>query len=973
MRYATKVSWMSRVLLPFPLACLSACGGGGSGQNGSFRLLQFLEQGQNAIPRNRVLTFLFSGPVAPSQDFFQRLKIENVDAANFSSAVGAYIVTGDRVTFAPRLPERQDRADSGFRESAHYHVFLKAGPDALQSTGGDRVARAQEYLFDTSEFFEDPVPNQPPRATMLLARDPTNGQATDLSRVDPRPQEIALLDSDALLQQGRAIDPGGGGAPGYATPWVFELHVTEALDPATVTPDEVELLQIREDALAGATTADPGHVGDPVLFKVPILVQMVQRTDDAGELQLFIRVQPIETLVDDARYRLSFSGAILGIDFRKTFTGDNGLTGDDDSETGGLGYVTEFLVYDRPAITASRTITYDPLADGIEPEMGQTTNDESLYNTALYDPSFDPGKAVGKISDFGDGADGNLAVSGGGTWVIDTGDTPNLPSGMSVTVTDLDFADSYPNQGLPTSGQRTLVVPTPLTLQLENLTVSASSTLRIVGTNPCRILVRGQVLVNGTLDAGGSEGTDGSLKLSPPGAGGPGGFGGGRSPKGDKSCTLYGGNSCSSFDGFLNICPGAKAWFPFALKGEGPGRGNQGGDSIPYWAQFNSGGVTSSGDNTGTGGGGGSHATSGGKGEDRINAGGTPGSAGPSCSIYGTPNSSVLGARGEPGPTYGDRSARDWIGGSGGGGGGSVGEHAGAIGAYGTSGGSGGGGGGFLEIVASGAISVIGGGKISVAGGAGGAGYFEANVSPQYGTTYQSSWNTVSGGGGGGAGGTISLVSGGDISIVGGLLDARGGAGGAAANTGGLNNGGCNAGGAGGRGFLYVMDVDGAIAGLGGGSLPAGQYDSFTYGVLTVSQFDLSRFGGIAAITEMFRLPAADPDYEPIASGDILANVSAGQRIRIYASSAKADPVHPLQPDVATETPRVEVALVHFVSGATAVDITGDMNNLNPAGTPDRDAFTRINATFEYDNGIEAATGPFAFVDSVTVRFTFNG
>ncbi len=971
-------------LVPLLLLVGSCGGGGGGGDEASqFFLVEFLESGTNAIPRNRALKFRFSAPVAISQDFFERLKIVNGGPENFSLAMGAYFVNGDEVTFLPRLPEKEDRSDGGLRENASYHVFLKGGADALRSAGGEPIVQPQELFFDTSAFFEDPVPTEPPRGLRLLARDPTTNQTIDLSRADPRPGELAALDSNELLQQGRALDPGAGGAPSYGTPWAFELHVSEPLDPATVTADMVQLLEIRRNALTGTTTADPGHVGDPVSFKVPILVELVQRPDSDGELQLFIRAQAVQTLVDDARYRLSFSGGILGIDYRKTYTGDNGVTGDGETtlsgsgvyaEPGGLGYTTEFLVYDRPAITASRTVTYDPLADGIEPETGQTTTDPNLFNAALYNPTSAPGTAVGKVSDFGDGSDGDLAVSGGSIFVIDTGDVPNGPSGISIVVTDLDYLDSYSNAGTPASGQRTVAGREPMKFQLENLTVSASSTLRIKGVNPVRMLVRGLAQISGTVDAGGSAGANGSSTISQPGVGGPGGYPGGVSPRGDKSCPLYGGNDCSSYNGFLNLCLGAKNKYPFARKGEGPGRGNQGGDSYPYWAQFNSGGNVTSRDNTATGGGGGSHGSSGLPGEDRINAGGAIGTAGPSCSNYGTPNSSVIGARGVPGPVYGDRKALDWMGGSGGGGGGSVGEHSNAIGAYGTSGGAGGGGGGFFEIVAAGSIQVTSGGKISVAGGQGGAGFLEPNISPQYGMTYQSAWNTVTGGGGGGAGGTISLVSGGDISVVGGLLDARGGAGGIrGSHVLASSNAGANAGGDGGKGYIFLMDVDGSVVGLPG-VVPAGEYDTFQYGVLTVSKFDLDRFGGISAITEMFGMPAADPDYLAMQELDILAHVNTGQSIRIFASSAKADSDNPLLPSIGTETALFEIALVQFSGGAATIDITGDMDNLNPAGgTPNRDAFTRVYASFEYNNEIDAATGPFASVDQVTVRFSFNG
>ena len=33
----------------------------------------------------------------------------------------------------------------------------------------------------------------------------------------------------------------------------------------------------------------------------------------------------------------------------------------------------------------------------------------------------------------------------------------------------------------------------------------------------------------------------------------------------------------------------------------------------------------------------------------------------------------------------------------------------------------------------------------------------------------------------------------------------------------------------------------------------------------------------------------------------------------------------------------------------------------------------RVRANFEYDNGVEAALGPFASIDRIDISFTFNG
>jgi hypothetical protein len=110
-----------------------------------------------------------------------------------------------------------------------------------------------------------------------------------------------------------------------------------------------------------------------------------------------------------------------------------------------------------------------------------------------------------------------------------------------------------------------------------------------------------------------------------------------------------------------------------------------------------------------------------------------------------------------------------------------------------------------------------------------------------------------------------------------------------------------------------------------------------------------------------------------LASADILAHVSTNLRIRVYASSARPDADNPLVPDITTEIALVEVALVRHEAGATTVDIVGDMSALNPLGVPARDAFVRIEARYEYDNGVEAVTGPFAYMDRVDLTLRVNG
>ena len=73
---------------------------------------------------------------------------------------------------------------------------------------------------------------------------------------------------DPLAAAGRVIPPGAGGAPEFATPWRFELICSEALDPATITTETIQMHEIRSGAFTEApATADPGHMGDVVIIK----------------------------------------------------------------------------------------------------------------------------------------------------------------------------------------------------------------------------------------------------------------------------------------------------------------------------------------------------------------------------------------------------------------------------------------------------------------------------------------------------------------------------------------------------------------------------------------------------------------------------------------------------------------------------------------------------------------------------------
>jgi len=952
-------------------AFVAACSSGGGSTESAFQVVQFLESGKDNLARNTILNLTFSAPVAPNQDLSSRIRIQDVSVgstgSNFSVAIGSFLVSGERVTYVPRLPTATDRTDAGFRDDGEYRVFLSAGPDAVVSTAGDAVIQPQEFAFATASHFEDFDPGSPPRAMEVGAIDITSSESFDLSRIGPDGMAEAQVTDAELLDAEKAIEPGAGEAPNYETPWHFDVIVSEPLDPATVTVENIGLVQVAENVFDDNNQIPPQHESTPLVpgFKVPIRCELFQQVTPEGALDTRIRITPLHTFVDDARYRLSISGNILGLDFRREFIGDNGLTGETveggvaTPQDGGLGYVTDFLVFDRPSITTTRTLLYDTLLDGIEAEDGTTITDENLSNSSLYDsttPPGQPGRAIGFLGAFGNGSDGDFSVSGVAPVILDTGDTPN-DTMSTFSVFDPDPDDEYSNNGLPQQGVVTHDNPTPTEFQFSSLTVTGTGTLRIIGVNPVRLRVSGLVTINGVIDVSGQ--TPATVDTAG-GAGGAGGFKGGDSRVGLITCQPATG-TCASFDQYINAggCQNAANGFPFSEKGEGPGRGMEGGEFYTVDSVNNMVGSRA----VGTGGGGAGHATPGQDGEDRANVSGTIGTPGPACSqTFRISNSGVIGVRSVGGDTYGDRELLDvFIGGGGGGGGGSVHSRP----TFGTpgAGGPGGGGGGAIEILSAGGISIIGG-RIDASGGDGHQGRV-INM------RNNNQFNHPTGGGGGGAGGSISLVSGAEIEVLGGTITAAGGAGGARAHVATtLSCSTCNAGGDGGKGFIFMMDSNGEIEGLPNGSV--GDHD-VAEGILTVRTFSLSRFGAINATTRPFSAMVANPAYQPLSPADISAAVDIGQTITLFVSSARADRDEPTAADIGTEGQSFPVAEITRDGALVRIDTSvGDMRDLNSGGIPARDEFVRVRARFDYANPVEAALGPLAAIDSVVLTYRFN-
>jgi hypothetical protein len=206
------------------------------------------------------------------------------------------------------------------------------------------------------------------------------------------------------------------------------------------------------------------------------------------------------------------------------------------------------------------------------------------------------------------------------------------------------------------------------------------------------------------------------------------------------------------------------------------------------------------------------------------------------------------------------------------------------------------------------------------------------------------------------------------------MLDTRGGVGGVRANDGTTKScTGCNAGGDGGKGRIMLMDADGNIEGILESS--PGDYPAYEYGSLAVRIFDPTRFDAITSTTRPFFVGTADPAYQELdGDTDIDGTLLDGQSIKISMASYQGDANHPLVPDLDTESALIHVATARFDSiQKFVVDVVpGAMAQLNPGGTPNRESFLRVHAEFDYDEGVQAATGPYALLDRVIITTRFN-
>ncbi|MDJ0974773.1 MAG: Ig-like domain-containing protein [Planctomycetota bacterium] len=898
-----------------------ACGGsgGGPGPDGAGQglvLISFLQAGVDNVPLNEVLQLQFSEAVNAASITPASIQIREGNAFG-ATVAGTFEVQGSVVLFRPQLPSLCDLSDAGFKASTQYRVQVIGWPEefAVQNTAGQKLNQTTTWEFSTRDDqdpqkFTDAIPAAAPT---VVTTSPLNGEAA------------VSVGSAANRQR-------------------IVLTMTENLDPCTVSADTVSI-EVYEQGNPGVFTPAPGGRNSGF--------------DDGGGDVTDQNPADVTTWGSNGTPWPGGAQALpatihLIQDFNQTQIVISPLFGQDPAtpELGGQ-FPDNVLIVVRLAFgiedfggqplspyamsfttenTNAEAGTYTIEAEGETPfDSNNTTAD---INTARA-----PSLIQGYLLFAGDGDNGSVLTQ------------PTLPEtvGSGCTVPNQindgakDPLDPAVNTVLDTGAENTCINvtdgSTAVIWEFLSLRIRSGVQVRIVGSNPAILLVQGDALVEANASirvtgdgvggtpnsAGGNGNNTNSSGLPVARAGGTGVAGGG---DGGDAKAIAAGNANPGHSGY-----GSPSGYQTS---DGTGAGKGGRNSLR--SSFATAGGGSA------GGGGGGHSVAGANGVVPTQPapvvftgvgtgfGGGTYPAGANASLLLTPSA--------------------------GSGGGSAGyhDHNTSFGGYKSTGGAGGAGGGFLDITASGDISVFG--TITAAGGRGGSGA-------------GASFYTASGGGGGGSGGGIRLLTPNDINIAGGTITAAGGAGGAGATgTGGGNPSG--AGGNGGIGRIAMEDSDSVIAGFAAAiTIPTDGDDGFHRGV-----FDATRFqgGGLTpeALTEIIFMGPLEPQYSNPVQGDFVAGApsigSPGVGSMVIQIEARGYQIQPDgNPDLASETPWQVVG-----------DFTDSGNeslpDYNPgAGLVGLSGYEYLQ--FRFTIFLDSSVGPFdpgAFIDTWTVHFSSN-
>lgn len=457
-------------MVPLFALLVSGCSGGGGVSGEEAAANQFLLLDVSVGPGqvwqiNRPIEFVFSHPV----DFSTvNLNTINIAQANGAPALGTFVADPaqpTRVTFLPACPTREDFSDAGLLPGGVTYRILVGGLDtgglAVRDTAGRALLVSQTLTFTTpvstelTDLFLDLV-NGPPSPVLRQSpggvgtRVVIGGDEANALYFQFNPSGVGELPAGSLLPLNLYSDP--------ASRVEFVVEINQPVNPS-LTNVNSSRIQLQFDA-----DLDPQNEDwQPLATEV----ELVANCSATGAT---VRVRPIGVLPQDRPLRI-----VIGAEF-EDLVGDRNILplvdfahSTTDFFQDGLGFPLDFVDELREEFSSS---TFEDTAAVFDTPRGVWANGD-------LEPGF--------------GFTGTGGPGGNFDWHIPPGTDFVLDTTTSVITGGPD--------GLPTAQQ--LVVGG--LVDIDDLFIPASSSLRIQGPNPAVFLCSGSVTIEGELIVDGNS------------------------------------------------------------------------------------------------------------------------------------------------------------------------------------------------------------------------------------------------------------------------------------------------------------------------------------------------------------------------------------------------------------------------------------------------------------------------------------
>jgi len=502
----------------------AGCSGGGTDANeaaaGLFRLESTSITSGQTWQINRVIRFTFSHPVD-----FDTVNMNTLNIAQTSGApaVGDFaLAAGDprTVVFQPTCPTETDFSDAGFVPGGvQYRIVIPSlsnGAGTIRSVGGKALTSGQTIEFFTpvsevlTDLFLDPQAGPPTPITGFVDTD-GSVQGTRLEFADGHADPIPF-----------ALDENGQGTlDGFlvplnlysdaATRFEVVVEINQPVSPSAANISQ-QRIQLQFESAPGEWTTFATRV------------ELAANCTDTGAQ---VRLRPLGVLPQGRAMRVSLSPEFEDLVGDRNILAliDFALMEADAFREGGaaVDFADEFL---EPFLLSGQ-------------QLGSFEDDQATFDTPTADwGELAPGVyGLQPSFDF----DGTGGPGGDFDWYVQ-------PNAIVILDTTSTLILGGPG-GVPTTTQ----LVTNGVVNVRDLFIPASSSVRIQGPNPALFLCSGEVRIEGTLVCSGNNATPVFTLDTPyqPEAGASGNAGGGRGGTGSyltNQVTPRGGPGAGAFD-----------------------------------------------------------------------------------------------------------------------------------------------------------------------------------------------------------------------------------------------------------------------------------------------------------------------------------------------------------------------------------------------------------------------------------------